>query len=577
MTTFKRLLLVSLVVFGVVLPFFSNSYILRAASIFYIYFGLGAGLSIIVSYAGLLNLGYAAFFAIGAYSYALLNLNLGWSFGAAIPVGIIIAGFLGFLIGFPTLRVRGDYLALVTLAFGEITRVLLLNIWGPHGLSGISPPVNASAIGGIENMYLIFYFVTFLPFPLCIWGLSKLSKSRLSSTWFAIRDNELAARFSGIYSMPWLLLALVLGAAIAGGIGVLFAGVQRFVSPGSFTIEESIYILSIVVIAGTTSPLRLIIAATVLAFLPEMLRGFADFRLLIFGLLLSTFVVAEEKLKPFFERNRKTRQNTSCFTIEPDFNKIASLASSSNTVGFAQNFDVGVSSLSMRFGGVIAVDNVTFDVSLAGKAVALIGPNGAGKTTLFNCISGYHQPTAGSVEFPGLNISRKPSSIAKAGIARTFQTPQLFHSMTVRENIETAAIHANNPKNFAQTTQNILEYLGLDKIAEMNATLLPLGFQRMIELGRALALQPRIVLVDEIASGLNSWEKEKMAQLIKQLANEKGIGFLIVEHDMDFVLPLAKEVLVMESGRLIARGLPGDIVNNPAVVNAYLGGSYAAA
>ncbi|MBN2108432.1 MAG: ATP-binding cassette domain-containing protein [Deltaproteobacteria bacterium] len=567
---------IPLLLAGFLLPLAAESYVLRAVSVFYIHVLLGAGLSLIVNYAGLLNLGYAAFFAIGAYSYALMNTYAGISFFAVLPLGLVIAALFGLLLGFPTLRVRGDYLALVTLAFGEIIRILLLNIWGPSGISGIQPPMSASAVGGVDNLYLLFYFVTFLPLPVTFFILSRIDTSKLARTWRAIRDNETAANFCGMNSMRWLLLALVIGSAFAGVAGVIFAGIQRFVSPVSFSLEESIFFLSIVVIAGGQSRWRLLIAAAVLSLLPELMRNLADYRLLIYGMLLSVFVVAEEQIKAkLISRHRAANNNAL---------RVTEFARSSGGIPpfllkdtSTHEWELKVANLTMQFGGLTAIDRVDFSIPLAGRSVGLIGPNGAGKTTLFNCICGHCRPTAGSISFPGIGADRTPDRVARAGLARTFQTPQLFHSMTVRENIAAAVMGSPRSAEAAVMVKHIIDYLGLGSIADTNTALLPFGFQRLTELGRALALGPRVILIDELASGLNSHEKQQMAALIRELSARAGIGFLVVEHDMDFVLPLASEILVLDSGKLIARGHPSDIRKDAAVIDAYLGSSYALA
>jgi len=567
------------------MPVLVNGYVLRAFSVFYLHLLLGVGLTIVVTYAGLLDLGYIAFFAVGAYTYALLDRYVGLPFFLAVPIGMAIASAFGLILGFPTLRVRGDYLALVTMGFGEIVRVLLVNIWGPHGIAGIRPPLDAKFLGSIGNLYLVFYLVSFVPVPCALWFLSRIDRSKVAQTWFAIRDDETAAKSCGMNTVRWLLLAFLFGSAFAGIAGVIFAGIQRFVSPSSFVLEESIFVLSIVVLAGGRSLWRLVLAAGILSFLPEVLRGLADYRMLIYGILLSVFVVVEERLKALAEVRRSRKRITAMTPVHLDsMRHIPGVLLSERS---QTDWVLAVSHLSMRFGGVAAVDDLSFSVQLRRSIVGLIGPNGAGKTTLFNCISGQYQLASGTITFPDMRKPHTPNSSALAGVGRTFQTPRLFHSMTVRENIAAGAMACRNGRlpdrlalHMASKTSDrlapgivdgILEYLGLAPIGDMNVKSLPLGIQRLVELGRALALRPNVILVDEIASGLNSRDKQYMASLIRNLSQEAGIGFLIVEHDMSFVLPLAKEVLVLDAGKLIDHGLPDKVTRNPAVIDAYLG------
>lgn len=567
---------VFVLVAGAILPLFVDDYVQRACSVFYLHLLLAAGLTVVVTYAGLLDLGYIAFFAIGAYAYALLNDVMGLPFFVAVPVGGLLSALFGLVLGFPSLRVRGDYLALVTLGFGEIVRISLLNIWGPQGVAGIDPPVRAALMGDVNNLYLLFYFVAFVPVPLALWFLSRLDTTRTAQRWLAIRDNEIAANACGVESLKWLLLAFALGSSFAGVAGVVFAGIQRYVSPSSFVLEESIFVLSIVVLAGGRSLRRLILAAALLSFIPEVLRDLADYRMLIYGSVLSSFVVLEELVKshlparvaPRVSMDPELRARPKVDRPPPEFLSVHRERAA---------WDLDVKDLFVRFGGIAALDGLTLNVRLDGGIVGLIGPNGAGKTTLFNCISGQIAPTSGSIRFPGVSGRRAPGRSARAGIGRTFQTPQLFHTMTVRENVAIGAMLHHGKSGRCPEVDGILDYLGLSPAADSNVAALPLGLQRVTELGRALALLPSVILLDEVASGMNNEEKRQMAELLRRLAVDAGIGFLLVEHDMDFVLPLAREVLVLDRGRLIARGTPEEVRADPGVVDAYLGVEHAPA
>ena len=576
---------VLLLAMGVALPLFAGNYVLRTFSIFYVYLLLAAGLSIVVTYAGLLDLGYIAFFAVGAYTYALLDMHFGVPFFAAIPVGMCLAALFGLVLGFPTLRVRGDYLALVTLGFGEIIRVLLVNIWGPHGIAGISPPLSVKALGSSDRLYVLLYAVTFCAIPLVFWLLSRVDRSPLARAWFAIRDNELAARSCGVNSVRWLLLAFALGTGIAGIAGVIFAGIQRFISPASFVLDESIFVLSIVVLAGGRSRLRLVLAAGLLSLLPEVMRDLADYRLLSYGVFIICFVVGEEKWRKRTRApSRLGRAKRMPGTQSEKVDSIPRFLADARRV---ETWVLSADHVTMRFGGIVAVNDVSFSLDLAGRIVGLIGPNGAGKTTLFNCIAGEYEPVAGTISYPGASAHHASYKSARCGIGRTFQTPQLFSTMTVAENIVVSSLgRPNLPivgslfghrrwKAFiaqeADMAESLCDCLGLQDVASVNIGALPLAVHRRVELARALALQPRVVLLDEIASGMNSREKADMAALIHNLSRETGVGFLIVEHDMEFVMPLAEEILMLDTGRLVFRGAPAEARESRTVIDAYLG------
>jgi ABC-type branched-subunit amino acid transport system ATPase component len=235
-----------------------------------------------------------------------------------------------------------------------------------------------------------------------------------------------------------------------------------------------------------------------------------------------------------------------------------------------------VRNLSKRFDGVAALDDISITLNFDRSIIGLIGPNGAGKTTLFNCISGAVQPTSGSIIFPGLPAKHLPHHAAMARIGRTFQNPNLFHSMSVRENVAMGSISARPPLADDQI-EELLGHCGLSDVADCEVAALPLGTQRRIELARALALQPRLLLLDEIAAGLGIGEKQSLADTIRRLAKDGQLNFLVVEHDMDFILSLAEDIVVLNAGRLLARGKPENVSSDPAVIDAYLGGHYVAA
>lgn len=555
------------------LPKVVEGYILRTFTVFYIYLLLAIGLTVIVNYAGLLNLGFIAFFGVGAYTYAVLNREYGLPFFAALPLGAVAAAILGLVIGFPTLRVRGDYLALVTLGFGEIVRIILLNVWGPHGIPSIPPPLPANVIGGGGNFTALFYWVALAPVPVALMILHRLDRARIARRWFALRDNEIAASACGINPLRSLLLALVIGTAFAGAAGVVFAGVQRYVSPASFVLDESILVLCIVVIAGGRSLWRLLLAAALLTFLPEVLRGLADYRMLIFGATLSAYVLFAEKWKTHFSRI-SVHQPTTAAT--PESRTARELPRFLAPSPVAAPVRLEVRNLSKRFDGVAALDDISITLNFDRSIIGLIGPNGAGKTTLFNCISGAVQPTSGRLFFPGLPVRHLPHHAAMAGIGRTFQSPNLFQSMSVRENVAMGSI-SGRPPLLDDQIDELLVHCGLSDVADCEVAALPLGTQRRIELARALALQPRLLLLDEIAAGLGTGEKQSLSNTIRRLAKDGKLNFLVVEHDMDFILPLAEHIVVLDAGRLLAQGNPEQISKDPAVINAYLGGHHAAA
>lgn len=288
-------LIAAALLFVLIFPALFDSYQTNIMTTALIYVLLGLGLNIVVGVAGLLDLGYVAFYAVGAYSYALLNLHFGLGFWAALPAGALLATLFGILLGFPVLRLRGDYLAIVTLGFGEIIRLILEN-WsefsqGPSGIAGIDRP----GFFGVELtlsqaiVYMYYLMVALVIFTVFI--VNRLHDSRLGRAWIALREDEIACQAMGIDKTRTKLAAFALGAAWAGMAGVIFAAKTTFINPASFTFLESAIILCIVVLGGMGSIIGVIIAAIVLILLPEYLRTLADFRMLAFGALLVSMMV----------------------------------------------------------------------------------------------------------------------------------------------------------------------------------------------------------------------------------------------------------------------------------------------
>jgi len=577
--------LVALLVAALFPVIVSNPYTIHATTLFLMYAVLAMGLSIVVSHAGLLDLGYVAFFAVGAYFYAILNRSTGLSFAAALPLAGVLAAGTGVLLGFPTLRVRGDYLALVTLAFGEMVRQILQN-WtvvtgGPRGISAVDAPHLASLKVGAPWQY---YYLALVITAVAVLALRRIDDSPVARVWGAIRDEEIAARVCGINSTRWLLLAFAVGASFAGIVGVLFAAIQRFVSPETFVLDESILVLAIVVLSGGRSLPRLFLATAILYGAPEVLRDIEQYRALVFGLLLVVFTVVDHRLsRRKFSQARGQQETPSggaeltaafpevCRSADPPVERVI------------------VSGVEKSFSGIRALASVSFDIPVGGRIVALVGPNGAGKTTLFNCMTSLERVDSGSIELTPLGsvCDRPPYEVTRLGVARSFQKVRLFDSMTVRENVEvgaycrlpipvSASLVPGLPlRSFQRTSgafvDDILVFLGLEPLKDCPVNTLPIGIRRKVEIARALATRPRILLLDEIASGLNDGEKKEMSGVLELITSTGRIPILLVEHDMKFVRGLADHVVVLESGRVLAEGAPDEVLENPAVVESYLG------
>lgn len=547
-----------------------SPYVLHLLTVYFIYLVLSIGLSLVVGYAGLLDLGYIAFFAIGAYTHALASAAWHWPFWVTLPLGACLAAALGVVLGFPTLRVRGDYLALVTLAFGEMVRLLMLNMgWltqGPRGIAGIASP----ALGVHQlSQPTEYYYLAAAGLAAAVAVFGRVVSSHQGLIWEAIRDEETAARTCGLNSVRWLLLAFACGAAFAGTAGVMFAAIQRFISPDSFVLDESVLVMSIVVLSGGRSIPRMFIAAGVLCLAPELLRDLQQYRSLAFGSLLIAFTIAETKLG-FMARQASKLAKAA---VSPHDADRSALRNDSGTGSLR------VESVTKRFAGVTALAGVNFEKALSRKCVALIGTNGAGKTTLLDCVSGVQRVDAGTIELVGVGRLDRlgPDAIARKGVGRTYQAVRVFSSMSVMANVLLGGLcsREGRPRPNQKTARELacaaIDFVGIGHYQDEQATALPIGVQRKVELARALAARPRVLLLDEPASGLNEAERSELSTRLRQVVDELAIPILLVEHDMAFVSRLADEVIVLDDGRVIAEGSPHEVLTDRRVIDAYLG------
>ncbi|WP_433469651.1 branched-chain amino acid ABC transporter ATP-binding protein/permease [Spirillospora sp. CA-128828] len=538
-----------------------DDYALTVAGTILIYAILGLGINIVVGYAGLLDLGFAAFFAIGAYTSGLLMLKLEWGFWPTLPVAVAAAGVAGVVIGYPTLRLRSDYLAIVTLGFGEIIRITVVNLevtGGPNGLTGI-PPVT---IGGREIVTpKDFFYLALAFFVVVLAATALLARSRLAYAWRAIRSDDTAAEAVGVPARRVKLLAYVLGAVVGAVAGPLNAAQLGTVDPSSFTFLTSLMILLVVIIGGMGSRPGVLIGAVVIVALPEVLRTVQEYRGLFFALLLILIVI----LRP-----------QGVWPYRPRRLRLPATAGPAPELPAAAGTLLEVDGLARTFGGVTAVDGLGLRAD-AGQVVSVIGPNGAGKTTAFNCITGMIPPSAGTIVLAGRNVrGLAPHRVAAAGLARTFQSIRLFDEMTVAENVLVGRFARDRgllrPLSRADldTVRRCLDFAGLLDMADRPAGGLAYGDRRRLEIARALAGDPRVLLLDEPAAGANPTEKRALMELIARIS-ALGTAVVLIEHDVALVMSISDRVTVLEYGRTIAVGPPAEIQEDQRVIAAYLG------
>ena len=535
------------------------------------------GLTIVLGLCGQINLAQAAFFGLGAYAVGLGTVDLNWSFWLCLPVGLVVAVVLGAVLGASTLRLGGHYLAMVTISFQQILTLVLTN-WIPvtHGPDGV-PNIRRPALFADGQSYLgLCVFVL----AVVGYGVWALPKTRLGRAMRAVRDNELAAGVTGVDIYRTKVTAFALGALLAGLGGGLFAGSFTYISPDQFAFSESIVFLTMALLGGVGSPVGAVIGTALLILIPEWLRFLKEIPglyLAIYGLAVILIVVfMPDGIWGFLgEQVRRLRPARA----PPPPAAELSLSQTEAVGGSAPLLEI--SGLSKHFGGLKAVDAVDFMVARGGIH-ALIGPNGSGKTTTLNVLSGLYTPTGGRVSLAGRDITRlAPHARAAAGIGRTFQNIRLFRSMSALENV---VIGAERPGNALVTRDRpaleararaALGFVGLEARALEPISGFSYGHQRLIEIARALAGNPVLLLLDEPAAGLNATEKNALTALLRKMA-AKGLTILIIDHDMTLVSDVASHITVLNFGRRIADGVTATVLREPAVIEAYLGEDVAA-
>jgi branched-chain amino acid transport system permease protein len=528
------------------------------------------GLTVVLGLCGQINLAQAAFFGIGAYAVGLGTTTLGLSFWLCLGGGLLATLVLGGFLGASTLRLGGHYLAMVTISFQQILTLVLVN-WIPvtHGPDGV-PNIVRPAPFTDGQRYLAFCVVVLAAVAYAVW---RMPDTRLGRAMRAVRDNELAAGVVGVDVYRTKVLAFAVGALLAGLGGGLFAGGFAYVSPDQFTFAESIIFLTMALLGGVGSPVGAVIGTALLILLPEWLRFLKE----VPGLYLAIYGVAVILIVVFMpagiwgfasaQMNRVRRR--------PGVPAEAGdLVLSQEAAGAAPA--LAVEGLAKHFGGLKAVDDIGFTVARGGVH-ALIGPNGSGKTTTLNMLSGLYRPTAGRIHLDGRDITRlAPHERAAAGLGRTFQNIRLFRSMSALDNV---VVGAERPGNHAvgpgravleARARAALAFVGLEARADEPVAGFSYGHQRLIEIARALAGNPTLLLLDEPAAGLNGSEKLALTALLRRMG-QKGLTILIIDHDMTLVRDVAQHITVLNFGRRIADGEASDVLLEPAVIAAYLG------
>ena len=529
------------------------------------------GMVVVLGYAGQINLAQAAFFGVGAYAVALGTVDHGMSFWISVLLGMGAAAIAGLVLGLTTLRLGGHYLAMITISFQQIFDLVMVN-WipvthGPDGIAGINPPSLFSLALTDKRAYLLFCAVVLF---LLIWFVWWVPGTRLGRAMRAVRDNELAAETIGVHTLRTKVIAFTISAVLGGIGGSLYAAGFSYISPDNFSFLRSIEFLTAVLLGGAQSPFGAALGTVLIVLLPEWLRFLKSLYLAVYGLGVILIIVFLPEgiwglLRNTFQRVRKPKA--------PMVGVVPAL-----------NFDIQTQrgrplltlvNLQKHFGGLRAVDGIDLRVE-AGTVHALIGPNGSGKTTSLNVVNGIYKPTAGRIDFDGTDITQlTPHDRAGLGMGRTFQNIRLFQTMTALENVMVGGQRDNNPMEAGRDALvtralSALDFVGVLDRAQMIVRNLPYGHQRLVEIARALAAHPKLLLLDEPGAGLNQTEKQELVGLLKRLRGH-GLTIFLIDHDMGLVEKVSDTITVLNFGKKIAEGSPQDVLRHPDVIAAYLG------
>ena len=559
-----------------------NKYYQLVMTLVPIWASVGVAWNLFSGYSGLMSFGHAAFFGLGAFTVAIALSSLGLSPWFGLPLAAAVGAAAGLLVGLPTLRLRGHYFALAMLAYP----LALLYLFEWLGYQEVTLPMHREApwayMQFADQRVYVLMAVALLVLALTInqW----LARSRFGLSLLAIKQNEAAAMAAGIHPQRWKLRALVLSAALTALAGGLYAQVLLIVTPAAvFGLHASAQALIVTLFGGVATLFGPVVGALVLVPLGEVLHAELGDKLpgiqgVVFGGAIITIVLAAPAgvipwVQARLQRRAAAEPASLPSFITTPYQRDSTTAATTDTTAPVL---LAVRGLSLSFGGLKALSDVSFDV-YPGEILGIIGPNGAGKTTLFNALNGFVTPHTGSVKLQGQElVGQPPFTLCDAGLGRTFQVVRPFPRLSILDNVVVGAFATERSDTAAyRRAREVIVEVGLGgREARLGAALTTIEL-RLLELARALAARPRLLLLDEILAGLGSDEVEHVLHAIDRI-RRSGVTVVIIEHTMQAMVRLADRLLVLDHGVVLAQGEPRAVTSNPAVIEAYLGKKWAA-
>ena len=576
----KALIVIAAMVYFAASMLIENQYYQLMLTLVPVWAILGISWNVFSGYSGMVSFGHASFFGLGAYTVTLLLVKLDLSPWFGMPIGMVVGVLAGALIGWPTFRLRGHYFALAMLAYP----LALLYIFEWLGYQEVSLPMKRESPAAFMQFkdYRWYVAIALVMLVIAMAISLKIERSRFGLSLLAIKQNEPAAEAAGINTLTWKMWAIMVSGAIAAGIGGFYAVVLLIVTPPSvFGMLTSAQALIVTLFGGVATVWGPVVGSAILIPLAEVLQAKLGDKIpgiqgVVFGVaIVLVILLAPEGIVPHIRKALRRRRVDGTAT-SPASTVSAAVHPSPATTGhshraISEDVVLQVEGLSRAFGGLKAVEDVSFDVR-KGEVLGIIGPNGAGKTTLFNLLNGFIPPHAGRVIWANENlVGMRPHEICRRGIGRTFQVVRPFPRMTVLQNVVVGAFVAesDDEKAIARASEALARVGIADRGTALAGGLTNVEL-RLMELARALASRPQLLLLDETLAGLGSQEVERMLGVIDRLARG-GATIVIIEHTMQAMVRLADRFVVLDHGRMLAQGKPEEVTKDPRVIEAYLG------